>query len=116
YLRTHSTLLNEIRIVESARYLMTQDIDISPPPAIMRPRRIIPMMRRLPSGLIPAQFPDDDADAAKKPPTPYELAQKLARAKQPSESPTPSQAETGSDTDNTPTRSEEHTSELQSRF
>ncbi|HIW46893.1 MAG TPA: NUDIX hydrolase [Candidatus Yaniella excrementigallinarum] len=100
------TFLNERRIVEMARDLMAQFFDISPAPAIMRPRRIIPMMRRLPSGLIPAQFRDDDADAAKKPPTPYELAQKLARAKQPSESPTPSQAETGSDTDNTPTDSQ----------
>src|SRR5699024_423301 len=81
------TFLNERRIVEMARDLMAQFFDISPAPAIMRPRRIIPMMRRLPSGLNPAQFRADDADAAKKPPTPH-------------------QSETESDTDNTPTDSQ----------
>src|SRR5690625_610737 len=48
----------------------------------MRPRRVVPMRRRLPSGLIPPQFRNDDAETTKKPPTPYELAQKLARAQQ----------------------------------
>jgi len=76
------TFLNERRIVELARELMAEFFDISPPPATIRPRRVVPMTRRLPSGLIPAQFRTDD-DAVKKPPTPYELAQKLARAQQP---------------------------------
>lgn len=75
------TFLNERRIVELARELMAEFFDISPPPATVRPRRVVPMTRRLPSGLIPVQFRAEDD---KKPPTPYELAQKLARAQQPS--------------------------------
>ena len=82
------TFLNERRIVEMARDLMAEFFDIGPPPAVIRPRRIIPMIRRLPSGLIPPQFRDDhNAEAEKRPPTPYELAQKLARAKQPDQQP-----------------------------
>lgn len=76
------TFLNERRIVELARELMAEFFDISPPPAIIRPRRVVPMLRRLPSGLIPQQFRTGDDDTAKRPPTPYELAQKLARAQQ----------------------------------
>lgn len=76
------TFLNERRIVELARELMAEFFDITPPPPTIRPRRVVPMLRRLPSGLIPAQFRNDDAEAAKKPPTPYELAQKLARVQQ----------------------------------
>ena len=76
------TFLNERRIVELARELMAEFFDITPPPPTVRPRRVVPMLRRLPSGLIPAQFRNNDAEAAKKPPTPYELAQKLARAQQ----------------------------------
>lgn len=80
------TFLNERRIVELARELMAEFFDISPPPATIRPRRVVPMMRRLPSGLIPPQF--RTAEPEKKPPTPYELAQKLARAQQPADQPT----------------------------
>ena len=76
------TFVNERRIVELARELMAEFFDISPPPATIRPRRVVPMTRRLPSGLIPPQFRTDD-ETLKKPPTPYELAQKLARAQQP---------------------------------
>ena len=76
------TFLNERRIVELAREMMAEFFDITPPPPTIRPRRVVPMMRRLPSGLIPVQFRNDDAETAKKPPTPYELAQKLARAQQ----------------------------------
>lgn len=76
------TFLNERRIVELAREMMAEFFDITPPPPTIRPRRVVPMIRRLPSGLIPPQFRNDDAEAAKKPPTPYELAQKLARAQQ----------------------------------
>lgn len=85
------TFLNERRIVELARELMAEFFDISPPPATIRPRRVVPMTRRLPSGLIPAQFRTDD-DAVKKPPTPYELAQKLARAQQPQQPQAPQPA------------------------
>src|SRR5690625_3379959 len=77
------TFLNERRIVELAREMMAEFFDITPPPPTIRPRRVVPMVRRLPSGLIPPQFRDDDAEVTKKPPTPYELAQKLARAQQP---------------------------------
>lgn len=76
------TFINERRIVELARELMAEFFDISPPPATVRPRRVVPMTRRLPSGLIPPQFRNDD-ETLRKPPTPYELAQKLARAQQP---------------------------------
>ena len=76
------TFLNERRIVELAREMMAEFFDITPPPPTIRPRRVVPMVRRLPSGLIPPQFRNDDAEALKKPPTPYELAQKLARARQ----------------------------------
>ncbi|GAA4114637.1 NUDIX domain-containing protein [Enteractinococcus coprophilus] len=75
------TFVNERRIVELARELMAEFFDISPPPATIRPRRVVPMTRRLPSGLIPVQFRTDD-ESVRKPPTPYELAQKLARAPQ----------------------------------
>jgi 8-oxo-dGTP pyrophosphatase MutT (NUDIX family) len=76
------TFLNERRIVELAREMMAEFFDITPPPPTIRPRRVVPMIRRLPSGLIPPQFRNDDAEAVRKPPTPYELAQKLARAQQ----------------------------------
>lgn len=80
------TFINERRIVELARELMAEFFDISPPPATVRPRRVVPMTRRLPSGLIPPQFRNDD-ETLRKPPTPYELAQKLARAQQPVQQP-----------------------------
>ena len=91
------TFLNERRIVEMARDLMAEFFDIAPPPATVRPRRIIPMLRRFPSGLIPPQFRDADAEPDKKPPTPYELAQKLARAKQPDTAPAPSDSQESAD-------------------
>lgn len=93
------TFLNERRIVELARELMAEFFDISPPPAIIRPRRVVPMIRRLPSGLIPAQFRTDETE--KKPPTPYELAQKLARAQQPGD-PADTSTESSASTDNVP--------------
>lgn len=101
------TFLNERRIVEMARDLMAEFFDIAPPPAIVRPRRIIPMIRRLPSGLIPPQFRDDYPEQDKKPPTPYELAQKLARAQKPAEKPTPVDHEPDPDTDPVPSNSQD---------
>ena len=76
------TFLNERRIVELARDMMAEFFNITPPPPTIRPRRVVPMIRRLPSGLIPPQFRADEAETTRKPPTPYELAQKLARAQQ----------------------------------
>src|SRR5690625_4180326 len=76
------TFVDDRRLVELAREMMAEFFDITPPPPTIRPRRVVPMMRRLPSGLIPVQFRTDDAETVKKPPTPYELAQKLARAQQ----------------------------------
>src|SRR5699024_12072499 len=114
------TFLNERRIVEMARDMIAEYFDNGPPPAVVRPRRIIPMMRRLPSGLIPPQFRDDGAETEKKPPTPYELAQKLARAKQPDQQPgslpKDSPEHEPEESASLEPRSEEHTSELQSRF
>lgn len=101
------TFLNERRIVEMARDLMAEFFDIAPPPAIVRPRRIIPMIRRLPSGLIPPQFRDEDTGPDKKPPTPYELAQKLARAQQPTDQRAEPEQGTDDDTVESPSDSQE---------
>ncbi len=97
------TFLNERRIVDLARQMMAEFFDITPPPPTIRPRRVVPMLRRLPSGLIPPQFRDDEAEARRKPPTPYELAQKLARAQQ---LPQP-EAEAPSDNGQQPAHAEE---------